>query len=330
MNELFRLTISDVGLLSGENLPKSSKELTRASSIHNIHPSSVVFATDLGPQYLRLLSEARDCLLLLPVNQAETDLSTIESSNVVAWVQNPRLSCARIMNAASASLKNHGRFECRNGAWVSSNAEIADDVTIEPGAFIDHSVVVRSGTVICTGAIIRAYSHIGRCSVIRDGATVGVFGFAYEKDENGVPIHIPHFGGVYTGENTDIGSFSTICAGTIDPTLLGDNVKIDSLVHIAHNCEIGDNTLVIACAEISGSVRIGRDCWIGPNVSVIEGRTIGDGSVVGMGAAVLKDVDSGTTVAGNPACPTPLISKRNKALNAMIDSYYSRGSREGL
>lgn len=125
------------------------------------------------------------------------------------------------------------------------------------------------------------------------------------------------------GKNADIGSFSTICAGTIDPTVLGDNVKVDSLVHVAHNCQIGDNTLVIACAEVSGSVRIGRDCWIGPNASIIEGRSIGDGSMVGLGAAVLKDVDPELTVAGSPSLPTALISRRNRALNALIDRYYA-------
>lgn len=323
MKELFTFTVSELGSLSGEPLPESGLELTRAATLRNAHPSSIIFATALSTERLQLLTRAHDCLLLLPTAEADSLPATIRSANVIAWVANPRLSYARIMNVVAANLVRPGRLECRGGAWISTDADIADDVLIEPGAFIDHSVSICSGTRISTGAIIRAYSHIGPDSVVRDGAAVGVFGFAYERDERGVPVPIPHFGGVHTGRGADIGSFSTICAGTIDPTLLGDNVKVDSLVHIAHNCEIGDNTLVIACAEVSGSVRIGCNCWIGPNASVIEGHSIGDGSVIGLGAAVLKDVDPLTTVAGNPALSTRLVSRRNRALSALVEAYYA-------
>ncbi len=323
MKELFRLTVSELRSLSGEPLPESGLELTRASTLSNVNPSSIVFATTLSTERLQLLTRAHDCLLLLPTADADSLPEEIRSANVVARVQNPRLSYARIMNAVAANMMHPGRLECRDGAWISTDSDIADDVLIEPGAFIDHSVSVCSGTIISTGAIVRAYSYIGPDSVVRDGAAVGVFGFAYERDEHGVPIPIPHFGGVRMGKNVDIGSFSTICAGTIDPTILGDNVKVDSLVHIAHNCEIGDNTLVIACAEVSGSVRVGGGCWIGPNASIIEGRSIGDGSVIGLGAAVLKDVDPLTTVAGNPALSTRLVSRRNRALSALVEAYYT-------
>jgi UDP-3-O-[3-hydroxymyristoyl] glucosamine N-acyltransferase LpxD len=328
MRELFRLTVSELRSLSGESLPESGLELTRAATLSNVHPSSIVFATTLGNERIQLLTRAHDCLLLLPTAEADLLPAAIRSANVIAWVQNPRLSYARIMNAVAVNLTRPGCLECRGGAWVSTDADIADDVLIEPGAFIDHSVSICSGTRISTGAIIRAYSSIGPNSVVRDGAAVGVFGFAYERDEQGVPVPIPHFGGVRTGRGADIGSFSTICAGTIDPTVLGDNVKVDSLVHIAHNCEIGDSTLVIACAEISGSVRVGRDCWIGPNASIIEGRSVGDGSVIGLGAAVLKDVDLLTTVAGNPALSTSLVSRRNRALSALVEAYYSGNKSE--
>ncbi len=176
--------------------------------------------------------------------------------------------------------------------------------------------------------MVRAYTTIGKESIVREGAAIGVFGFAYERDECGVPIPIPHLGGgVRIGSNVDIGCYTTVCAGTIDPTVIGNDAKIDSLVHVAHNCVVGDNTMIIACAEVSGSVRIGKGAWIGPNSSVIEGRTIGgDEATVGLGAVVLADVDDRATVAGNPAIATAEISRRNRAINCLIEGYYGRRS----
>ena len=98
-----------------------------------------------------------------------------------------------------------------------------------------------------------------------------------------------------------LGALNTVARGTLEDTVIFDNVKTDDHVHIAHNVVIGANTMIAACAEISGSVRIGKGVWIGANASIINQIEIDDYALVGIGAIVTKSVASGKVVAGNPA-----------------------------
>lgn len=131
--------------------------------------------------------------------------------------------------------------------------------------------------------------------------SIGGFGFGYERNENGVPFRIPHLGNVVIGEFVQIGSHVCIDRAVIGSTVIGDNVKIDNLVHVAHNAQIGKNTLIVAGAVVGGSVVIGENCFIGMNASIKQKVKIGNNVTVGAGAVVLRDVPDGATVVGNPA-----------------------------
>lgn len=141
---------------------------------------------------------------------------------------------------------------------------------------------------------------------------LGSEGFGYYYDEDGIPYHRPHFGGVLIGNNVDIGAHSCIDRGMFSDTMIGDGCKIDNLVHIAHNCLIGDNAMIVAGAVICGSVVIGENCWIGAGARIIQKVTIGDGAVIGMGAVVLNNIGPGETWVGNPA--RKIDSKRGSRL----------------
>lgn len=99
----------------------------------------------------------------------------------------------------------------------------------------------------------------------------------------------------------EIGNFTTIARGTLDNTIIHSHVKIDNLVHIAHNCIIGENSMVVACAEVSGSAIVGKNCWLGVGCSTMQKIRIGENSIIGIGAVVLEDVAPGAVMAGNPA-----------------------------
>lgn len=141
----------------------------------------------------------------------------------------------------------------------------------------------------------------GLNSRMKKTAVVGEAGFGFKRDEQGVPVRIPHIGGVSIGENVEIGACSVVARGTVGDTVLGDNVKLDDHVFVAHNVEIGESTLVVAGAVICGSARIGKRCWIGAGALIKEHVTVGDDSLIGMGAVVLQDVPPNSVMVGNPA-----------------------------
>ena len=174
-------------------------------------------------------------------------------------------------------------------AMIGSNCYIGLNVEIGEGVEIHHNVVIVGKVTI------------GNYCRIKSGTVIGEDGFGYATDEDGLPVRITHTGGVVIGDHVEIGALNTICSGTVDHTVICDHVKTDDHVHIAHNCKIGRGTLITACAEISGSVTIGERCWLGPNCSIMNKITIGDGALIGLGAVVLKDVESGAVMAGNPA-----------------------------
>ena len=136
---------------------------------------------------------------------------------------------------------------------------------------------------------------------IGENCTIGGDGFGYEKDVNGTWIKFPHFGHIILEDDVEIGNNVCIDRGVLGNTIINKGTKIDNLVHIAHNVEIGTNTLIIAKAMIGGSVRIGDNCWIGPSTSIINGIQIGNNVLVGIGSNILKNVPDNTVVAGNPA-----------------------------
>lgn len=94
-------------------------------------------------------------------------------------------------------------------------------------------------------------------SSIRENAVIGNVGFGSERDTKGTLIRRPHLSGVRSGRNVEIEVFTAVCAGTIDPTVVEDDVKIDNLVHIAHNCVVGKGVLITVCAELTRSVKVG-------------------------------------------------------------------------
>jgi len=160
---------------------------------------------------------------------------------------------------------------------------------------------VGEGTIIADGVYFGPNVVIGKNCRIQPGAVIGTDGFGYDQQLDGTWTPKPHLGGVVIGDDVHIGANTCIDQGSIHPTVIANGTRIDNLVHIAHNAQIGENCMIIACAEISGSVIIDDGAWIGPSACIHQHRTIGKRALVGMGAVVIKDVPDNVTVAGNPA-----------------------------
>jgi UDP-3-O-[3-hydroxymyristoyl] glucosamine N-acyltransferase len=138
---------------------------------------------------------------------------------------------------------------------------------------------------------------------VRIGAncSIGLPGFGYERDEDGRYWRFPHLGRVIIASDVEIGSNTCIDRGAIGDTIIERGVKIDNLVHIAHNVILKENVVVIANSMVAGSVTVDADAWISPSAAIKNKLSIGHGSVVGLGAVVIRDVAPHTTVIGNPA-----------------------------
>lgn len=141
----------------------------------------------------------------------------------------------------------------------------------------------------------------GENCIIKDGAVIGKPGFGFERDADGTPIRFPHFGHILLGNNVEVGANTVISKGTIEDPLIGDSTKIDDLVYIAHNCQIGKKVMIAGNATLCGGMQIGDSAWIGASASIKQNIRIGEGAIVGIGAVVTKDVPAYATVAGNPA-----------------------------
>lgn len=137
--------------------------------------------------------------------------------------------------------------------------------------------------------------------MIGPGARIGQIGFGYAYDDEAGWMQKPHKHGVHLDENVHVGANTCIDRGSWRNTTIGAGTKIDNLVHIAHNVQIGRRCAIVAGAEISGSCVLEDMVYVGPCASIRERLTIGEGSIVGMGAVVVKDVAPHTIVAGVPA-----------------------------
>ena len=227
----------------------------------------------------------------------ETSSDFISAGFQTIVVQDPRVAFAvmarSFMRAETIDSHSNPISELAHigeGTQIGHNV-VLGEVSIGNNCEIGNNVVIKSGTAIGN------YVEIG------DNSTIGGVGFGYVELPDGNTFQVPHLGGVEIADGVHIGSNTCIDRGSIGNTVIGPNSRIDNLVHIAHNVQIGKGVFVIAGAEISGSVKIGDKAWIAPNACVREGLTIGANAVVGLGSVVVKDVAEGTTVMGVPARP---------------------------
>jgi UDP-3-O-[3-hydroxymyristoyl] glucosamine N-acyltransferase len=167
-------------------------------------------------------------------------------------------------------------------AWVGAycvieaQALIAEEVVIGPGCHVGRGAVLGRGTRLMPRVTVMHGCTIGADCLIHSGAVIGSDGFGYAH-EQGRWIKVPQLGGVRVGDRVEIGANTTIDRGALHDTIIGDGVKLDNLIQIAHNVEIGRDTAIAACVGIAGSTRVGSGCMIGGQVGIAGHLEIADG-----------------------------------------------------
>lgn len=276
--------------------------INQVAAIDNPWQNSIVFCTDSywKDEYLKGLCDTKNTLIILSyeINKSNEILA---EKNCVIHTKNPKLLYVKLVAKALLVSAEHREFIIKNNVSYGENVRIGKGTLIEPFVFIDHDVVIGENCVIRSGARIRSNVVIGNSCLIGENSIIGQTGLSIATDDDGVHYRIPHLGGVIIKNQVEIGADNTIASGTIEPTILNENVMTGEKNQISHNCIIGRGAIISGNVVLTGGVQIGEYVWVGPNATIINEIKIGKYSKISIGSVVFKDVEEGITVTGNPA-----------------------------
>ncbi len=247
-------------------------------------------------------------------------------------VENPHASFGLVL-AWIARERRRQPAGIHPSAVVDESAVIGEEVTIGAGVVVREGVRIGDRSVIYANAYIGQRTRVGQDAilypnvvvmeditlgdrvVIHGGTVLGAEGYGYVQHE-GRHIKVPQVGQIVIGDDVEIGALATIDRATIGQTTIGRGTKIGDLVHIAHNCTIGEDVLLLPSVAVSGSVTIGNHAVLAGRAGTSDNITIGEGAMLGGTSVAFKDVAAGASMWGSPA--------RDKALQMRIEAALSR------
>lgn len=284
-----------LGELSGDG----DIEVTGVASISAAKSGEIAFNDKSGD----LPATAASCLIVsteFVPSKAET--RPVGSVPSVIQVKNPKLAFARIAaklrpvdirpfgNHPTAIIADSADVRADHiGAYVTigENSQIGEGCDIHEGVRIGKNVSIRKFTVIHPNCVIYDNVEIGGNCIIHSGVVIGADGFGYVQDEDGNYIKFPQIGTVVIEDNVEIGANTCIDRGALGETRIGEGTKIDNLVQVGHNVQIGKRCVIAAQTGISGSVIIEDDCVIGGQVGFGDHARVQSGAIIGSQAGVL-------------------------------------------
>lgn len=310
-----KLTLKEIADKLGAQLTgEPHTVISGVAAFDQAGPSDITFAAD--QKFLSNLEKT--CAGAIIVPQTAMDQASVSEKRPLLYTENPKRSFFDLCEVF------HPPEKIVPG--IHDSAVIGDDVTIGKAVFIGPGVVISDGvqlgdhvqltanifigrhtrikdaTVVKPNVTIMERSRIGSDCLIHAGTVIGSDGFGFtqsaERHEK-----IVHTGFVQIGDRVEIGACNTIDRGTLGKTRIGNGVKTDNLVHIAHNVEIGDNTLIVAQVGIAGSSRLGKNVIVAGKSGISGHINIGDNAIIGPYSGVHSDVKSGSIVSGIPQIP---------------------------
>ena len=188
-------------------------------------------------------------------------------------------------------------------AYIGKNSKIGDNVKIYSQVHIGDNVTIGDDCIFYSGAKIYDDSVIGNRCTIHSGAVIGADGFGFAPQDDGSYKKIPQIGNTVLEDDVDVGANSTIDCGTMGSTIIRKGAKIDNLVQIAHNCDVGEDTVMAGQVGLAGTTKVGKNCKFGGQVGLGGHLTIGDNVYIGAQSGLAKSVKDGEIVFGSPAIP---------------------------
>lgn len=316
-----KLSVNEIaGIINAEVIGDLNFIVTGVSSFDESGPHDITFASD--SKYLNHIGLTKAGVVIIPDNFSSE--KKYLNDPVLLKTSNPKLSFFKLvsffhpekMTLPFIHQSAHiGQFTklgknivIEANVFIGDHVQIGDNVHLMPGVYCGDEVIIGDRTMIKPNVTIFHKTKIGQRVIIHSGTVIGSDGFGFAQD---VDYHqkLVHTGHVVIGDDVEIGACNTIDKGTLGTTVIGNGVKTDNLVHIAHNVKIGDNTLIVAQAGIAGSTIVGRNVIIAGKSGITGHIKIGDGAIIGPYSGVHSDVAEKEIVSGIPHMPHALWRK---------------------
>lgn len=298
--------------LGGQVEGNPDAEVSNIAKIEEATPGTLAFLAN--PKYEKYIYETNASIVLVnkdfvPTEALHTTIVRVESAyqafatllELVSKARPQKTGVDASAYVASSAQLGEGIY-LGAFAYVGDNAQIGNHVRIYPQVYIGDNVRIGDGTVLYPGVKIYHDCQLGKNCVVHAGTVIGAdgFGFAPQSDNDYKKIH--HIGNVLIEDNVEIGSNTSIDRATMGSTIVRQGAKLDNLIQIAHNVEIGERTVIAAQTGISGSTKIGKDCMIGGQVGFVGHITIADGTKIAAQSGISSSVRTpGQILQGAPA-----------------------------
>ncbi|MGS2760850.1 UDP-3-O-(3-hydroxymyristoyl)glucosamine N-acyltransferase [Sinomicrobium sp. M5D2P9] len=307
-----KFTASQIaGILEGDVIGNPDVEVSRLAKIEEGTEGDLTFLAN--PKYRSYIYTTKASITIVNKDfEAESELSTtlikVEDaykafSRLLEYYNQVKMNKTGIEQPSYISGSASYGEDIYLGAfsYIGDNVKIGNNCKIYPNAYIGDNVSLGDNVVIFAGAKIYSETIIGNNCVIHSGAVIGADGFGFTPDENGRYSKVPQTGNVILEDYVDIGAGTTIDRATLGSTIIRKGVKLDNQIQVAHNVEIGENTVIAAQTGIAGSTKIGKNCMIGGQVGIVGHLTIGNRVKVQAQSGIIRNIQDDETLQGSPA-----------------------------
>ena len=285
INKLSKIENGDKNSLSFLGNPKYNNFLYESNSSIILVKRDFILEEPIQPTLIRVDDPNKSFSVLLDFfSKKKSNLKGISDNSVI-----------------SSCVKYHSDLFFGNFSVCCKGSVIGKNVKIHSQVFIGENVTIGDNSVINPGVKIYDNSIIGSNCIIHSGTVIGSDGFGFNIDNEGNQKKVSHNGNVIIEDNVEIGANCTLDRATLGSTILRKGVKIDNLIQIAHNVEIGENTVIAGCTGIAGSTTVGKNCMIGGQVGIAGHLKIGDRVKIQAKSGILKNIESDSSVMGYPA-----------------------------
>lgn len=290
---MFELSASQIQeLLGGQLIGSPNLVLRDFNRIEHIEENEISFIS--SDEYLKHLSGKSNCLIIISDNIAISD----ENISLLK-VKNAYISFVQLLKIIQEKFLRKGS-KISDKANISETAKIGENAIIMDGVFIGDNCKIGDNVKIYPNVSILDRTEIGDNCIFHSGAVIGSDGFGYVENKDGSYIKIPQLGYVKIGDDVEIGANACIDRAIAGTTEISNGVKIDNLVHIAHNVEVGENSAFASQVGISGSVRIGKRVRMGGQAGSAGHLEITDDVIIMAQSGVAKSVEKPGVYFGSP------------------------------